>query len=189
MKAHPAKTPAGPPQLPDGAMLVVPESEVQDAIDRLAREIAADLAGMRPLVITILNGGLVFAGQLLPRLRFPLTCDYVHARRYGKATRGGTLQWIAGPHEDVASRHLLLLDDILDEGRTLLAVRDELLARGAASVRIAAFARKERGLPAAVKADYVGVVVPDAFVFGYGMDVAGEWRNLPAVYAMPAASG
>lgn len=176
--------PTGLP-LPPGTRLVASCTAVEHALERLAREIAADMAGLRPLVITVMNGGLVFAGQLLPRLAFPLTCDYVHVRRYGSATQGGELEWIAGPHEEIAGRHVLLLDDILDEGRTLLAVREALMERGAGSVRIAAFARKERGLPAAVEAHYVGIEVPDAFVFGFGMDVAGEWRNLPAVYALP----
>jgi hypoxanthine phosphoribosyltransferase len=82
-------------------------------------------------------------------------------------------------------RTVLLLDDILDEGRTLAVVREALLARGAAGIRIAAFARKERGEPPAIEADYVGVTVPDRFVFGFGMDVDGAYRNLPAVYALP----
>ena len=107
-------------------------------------------------------------------------------RRYGRLTVGGELEWIAGPHVDVKGRTVLLLDDILDEGRTLAVVREALLARGAAGIRIAAFARKDRGEPPAIEADYVGVAVPDLFVFGFGMDVDGAYRNLPAVYALPA---
>jgi len=85
---------------------------------------------------------------------------------------------------------VLLLDDILDEGRTLAALRGALLARGAEAVFVAAFARKERSVPPVIEADYVGVTVPDLFVFGFGMDAAGAWRNLPAIYALPPdASG
>jgi hypoxanthine phosphoribosyltransferase len=90
---------------------------------------------------------------------------------------------------DVRDRTVLLLDDILDEGRTLAVVKEALLARGANQVRIAAFARKERGEPPAVEADYVGVRVPNLFVFGFGMDVDGAYRNLPAVYALPPQGG
>jgi hypoxanthine phosphoribosyltransferase len=171
--------------LPPGSTLVVAEAEVQAALDRIARDVTADLAGARPIAVAIMNGGLVFAGQLLTRLPFTLECDYIHVRRYGRLTVGGELEWIAGPHLDVKGRTVLLLDDILDEGRTLAVVKEALLARGAAEIRIAAFARKERGEPPAIEADYVGVPVPDRFVFGFGMDVDGAYRNLPAVYALP----
>lgn len=169
---------------PTESKLLVPEKAVQAALERMAAEITADLAGRHPLVITVMTGGLVFAGQLLPKLRFPLECDYVHVRRYGSGTSGGELQWLAGPHADVASRSVLLLDDILDEGKTLAAVRDVLLERGAREVKIAALTRKERSAPPAVEAYYVGLAVPDRFVFGFGMDVDGAYRNLPAIYTM-----
>jgi hypoxanthine phosphoribosyltransferase len=131
-----------------------------------------------------MNGGQIFAGQLLPRLEFELECSYVHVRRYGNETSGGELVWIAGPHEPVRGRTLLLLDDILDEGRTLATIRMRLLEQGAEDVRVAAFALKERGVPAAIEADFIGVRVPDRFVFGFGMDVAGAWRNLPSIRAL-----
>jgi hypoxanthine phosphoribosyltransferase len=171
--------------LPPGSVLVVPEAGVQAALDRIAQDVTADLAGTRPVAVAIMNGGLVFAGQLLTRLPFTLDCDYIHVRRYGRMTVGGELEWIAGPHVDMKGRTVLLLDDILDEGRTLAVVKEALLARGAVEIRIAAFARKERGEPPAIEADYVGVTVPDRFVFGFGMDVDGAYRNLPAVYALP----
>jgi len=173
-------TPYPPPE----ADLLVSAATVQAALERLAREITADLAGQNPVVITVMTGGQVFAGQLLPKLPFPLECDYVHVRRYGRGTQGGELQWLAGPHAELSGRSVLLLDDILDEGQTLAAVREALLEQGAREVRIAAFTRKERSNPPAVEADYVGVAVPDRFVFGFGMDVDGAYRNLPAIYAM-----
>jgi hypoxanthine phosphoribosyltransferase len=163
---------------------VVSEAEVQAALDRLAVEISARLAGHHPLVITVMNGGLIFAGQLLPRLAFPLELSYVHVRRYGQNTSGGELVWIAGPHDPVRGRTVLLLDDILDEGRTLAAIKARLLEQGALEVLIAAFALKRRAEPPAVQADFVGVEVPDRFVFGFGMDIAGAWRNLPSIRAL-----
>ena len=86
---------------------VVSAAEVQAVLDRLAVEIDARLAGRHPLVITVMNGGLIFAGQLLPRLTFPLECSYVHVRRYGQGTSGGELVWIAGPHDPVRGRTVL----------------------------------------------------------------------------------
>ena len=157
---------------------------VQSALDRLAREITERLAGSRPLVVTVLNGSLVFAGQLLPRLQFALETDYVHVRRYGRGTKGGELVWIAGPQDSVAGRTVLLLDDILDEGETLHAIRSRLLELGAQQVLLAAFAVKDRREPPRVTADFTGIRVPDRFVFGFGMDVGGLWRNLPSVRAL-----
>ena len=163
---------------------IVSAEAVQDALDRLAREITARLAGSHPLVIAVMNGGIVFAGQLLPKLPFALDVSYVHVRRYGRETKGGELVWISGPHESVSGRTVLLLDDILDEGETLLAIRSRLFELGASKVLLAAFAVKIRSAPPRVLADFSGIRVPDRFVFGFGMDVGGRWRNLPSIRAL-----
>ena len=163
---------------------IISAADVQAALDRLAIQINARLTGRHPLVITVMNGGLIFAGQLLPRLTFSLDCSYVHVRRYGNDTSGSELVWITGPHETVRGRTVLLLDDILDEGRTLATIRARLLEQGAVEVLIAAFAVKRRAAQPAVQADFSGVEVPDRFVFGFGMDVAGAWRNLPSIRAL-----
>ena len=163
---------------------IVTASQIQAALERMAREISSRLAHSKPLVITVMNGGLVFAGQLLPRLAFELECSYVHVRRYGAGTQGGELVWIAGPQEPVKGRTVLLLDDILDEGRTLATIRSRLLEQGAVEVLTAALAVKERAAPAAITTDFAGVRVPDRFVFGFGMDIAGRWRNLPSIRAL-----
>ena len=123
---------------------IIPAADVQAALERMAHEITARLASRNPLVITVMNGGLVFAGQLLPRLGFQLECSYVHVRRYGAGTEGGELVWIAGPQEPVKGRTVLLLDDILDEGRTLATIRERLLEQGAVEVLTAALAFKQR---------------------------------------------
>ena len=169
----------------------VPSSEevasaeaVQAALDRMAFDITARLAGKNPLAIAVLNGGLIFAGHLLTRLPFALDLGYVHVRRYGRETRGGELVWIAGPQESVTGRTVLLMDDILDEGETLLAIRSRLYELGASEVLLAAFAVKIRKELPRVMADFTGIRVPDQFVFGFGMDVGGRWRNLPSIRAL-----
>jgi hypoxanthine phosphoribosyltransferase len=166
---------------------IIDSAAVQAALHRMAVEIEARLAGRNPLVVTVMNGGLIFAGQLLPRLEFALELSYVHVRRYGNETTGGKLVWIAGPHEPVTGRTVLLLDDILDEGRTLATIQARFLEQGAEKVLLAAFAVKERERPAQLRADFYGVRVPDRFVFGFGMDVAGIWRNLPSIRALAQA--
>lgn len=158
---------------------------VSEAVRRVAAEITARLHDSRPLVLSVMGGAVVFTGHLLPQLPFPLDFDYVHVSRYGRGTQGGEITWQVGPKETIAGRVVLVLDDILDEGATLAAVRARLLAGGATAFHAAVLADKEIGRPKPVSADFVGVRVPDRYVFGFGMDVRGQWRNLPAIYALP----
>ena len=164
--------------------LIYSEQEVQAAIERLAAQLCLDLGHTNPLVLCVMGGAVVFAGQLLPRLNFPLMFDYVHATRYHEQTQGMNLVWKVKPDDKVEGRTVILLDDILDEGHTLAAVRQQCLAQGAARVVIAVLAEKALGHVKPVTADYAGLEVPNRYVFGCGMDVNGWWRNLPAIYAL-----
>ena len=166
------------------ADLIVPAEAIRQAIDRMAAEISERLADTHPLVMTVMNGGLFLGGQLLPLLRFPLECDYLHATRYRKTTQGHDIEWRVAPTTPVAGRTLLVVDDILDEGVTLAAIKARLLADGAAECLTAVLARKEIGRPQPVAADFVGVTLPNRYVFGCGMDVKGAWRNLPDIRAV-----
>lgn len=166
------------------ADLVVGAAEIQDALDRMAAEISARLGETQPLVLTVMNGGVFLAGQLLPRLRFPLECDYIHATRYRNTTQGHDVEWRVAPRESVAGRTVLVLDDILDAGITLAAIRARLLADGAVECLTAVLALKEIGRVQPIVADFVGVTLPDRYVFGCGMDVRGAWRNLPEIHAV-----
>lgn len=160
--------------------------EVTAAVGGVAAAVNAALGGQqaRPLALVLMRGGLIFAGQLLPLLDMPVDLDYVDATRYGDATRGGELQWRTPVPDAVTGRIVLIIDDVLDEGKTLAAVRAEVLAKGAARVLIAVFAEKQLGRAKPVSADFIGVMLPDRYLFGYGMDVQGLWRNLPAIYAL-----
>lgn len=171
-------------RLLDQAELVYPGAQVQQAIDRLADEITGRLADTCPLVLTVMGGAVVFAGQLIPRLAFPLECDYLHVTRYGVATAGAQLKWVVEPKTSVIGRTVLVLDDILDEGITLAAVKARLLEMGAARCLLAVLTDKQTGRPKPVVADFIGLHLPDRFVFGCGMDIQGAWRNLPAIYAV-----
>jgi hypoxanthine phosphoribosyltransferase len=166
------------------AELLCPAEQVQAALRRVAGEINAALAETHPLVLSVMGGAVVFTGQLLPLLDFPLDFDYVHVSRYGDAKRGGQLHWKVEPCENVRGRTVLVLDDILDEGHTLAALRQRVLELGASRFYSAVFADKWRGRDKPIRADFVGVELPDRFVFGYGMDIEGAWRNLPAIYAV-----
>jgi hypoxanthine phosphoribosyltransferase len=179
------------PLSPEQARRVLEEAEllcsatlVSEALARLAREISAVLADRFPVVLCVMRGAVIFAGQLLPRLRFPLEFDYLEATRYGDATRGGEIAWKVTPGTAVAGRTVLVLDDVLDEGLTLAAIRDALHAAGARHVYSAVLADKDKGRVKPIRADFVGVTLPDRYVFGCGMDVSGAWRNLPEIYAL-----
>lgn len=179
-----ATVPASPAALLAQADLIYSEQEVQAAIDRLAAQLCADLEHDNPLVLCVMGGAVVFAGQLLPRLCFPLMFDYVHASRYHGQTQGLDLVWKVKPDDNVRGRTVVLLDDILDEGHTLAAVRQQCLDQGATRVVIAVLAAKALGHDKPIAADYTGLEVPNRYVFGCGMDVNGWWRNLPAIYAL-----
>lgn len=166
------------------ADLIHSAEAVQAGLDRVAEAITADLADKNPLVLCVMTGGVIFAGQLLPRLEFPLDFDYLHVTRYGQDTQGGKLSWRSAPWTPVKDRTVLVVDDILDEGVTLAAVCDSLKRLGAAEVRMAVATDKLNGKNKPVRADYVALPVPDRFVFGFGMDVHGAWRHLPAIYAL-----
>jgi hypoxanthine phosphoribosyltransferase len=164
--------------------LLYPEEQVQAALRKVAREINAALAEAHPLVLSVMGGAVVFSGQLLPLLDFPLDFDYVHVSRYGDARQGGRMHWKVEPRETVRGRTVLVLDDILDEGHTLAALRERVTELGARRFYSAVFADKRHGREKPIRADFVGLEVPDRFVFGYGMDIEGAWRNLPAIYAL-----
>ena len=171
-------------QLLDHAEPIASADEVQAVLDRLADEINHVLAEEFPLVLPVMGGAVVFAGQLLPKLRFPLEFDYLHVTRYRGNTTGTEVEWRVLPGQNVVGRNVLVLDDILDEGETLAAIRDKLLSMGAARVWSAVLTDKDNGLDKPIQADFVGLRVPNRYVFGCGMDVYGLWRNLPAIYAL-----
>lgn len=168
----------------DGADLLHDEAEIARAVDRVAAQIVAQLHDTEPLVLAVMGGGIVFAGQLLPRLRFPLEFDFIHVTRYRGGTTGGEVHWPVAPHMPLRDRTVLVVDDILDEGRTLAAVRERFLSEGVRAFYSAVLCEKLLPQQKPVRADFVGVTVPERYVFGCGMDVNGAWRNLPGIYAV-----
>lgn len=178
---------------PDQARQVMAEaeqlfsaSEIATALDVMAEAITRQLADKYPLVLCVMNGGLITAGHLLTRLAFPLQQDYLHATRYRGATRGGTtITWLHEPETPLYKRHVLLVDDILDEGYTLRDIVRWCHDQGAASVYVAALAEKlhERRAPG-IQCDFPVLQVADRYVFGFGMDYQEYWRNANGIYAV-----
>ena len=157
---------------------------VTAAIERVAGEISERLADKTPLVLCVMTGGVIFTGQLLPKLPFPLDFDYLHATRYAQETSGGALSWRAAPWTDVKGRTVLVVDDVLDEGHTLAAIKHRMLSMGAAECLLAVLIDKERPETKPVAADFVALKAPNRYLFGGGMDVKGAWRNLQGIYAI-----
>ncbi len=164
------------------------KAEVDAATARIAIEINRDYQDKFPLILSVMGGSVVFSGQLLPQLNIACEFDIVQASRYGNATVGSELTWRVAPRDNIAGRHVLILDDILDEGITLAAIVDLVKRTGALSVACAVFCVKDYGDEINAKkplmAEYVGISVPNRFVFGYGMDVSGAWRNLGEIRAI-----
>jgi hypoxanthine phosphoribosyltransferase len=148
----------------------------QKAVDAAVRRVAATLNdrfgnpddAAFPLVLGVMGGAVVFTGQLLPQLKFPLEFDYIHVSRYGDDDQGGRVVWKVIPRPNVAGRTIIVLDDILDEGETLAHVKQRLLDMGAAEVIITVFADKTIKRSKPVKADIVGLTIPDKFVVASG---------------------
>ena len=174
------------PEIYDGvaarADCLVTREAMDEAIERMSGEIATRLAGTDPLVLCVATGGIIAAGQILPRLPFQLRLDYVHATRYQGATRGGELDWRYRPSDAIRGEQVLVIDDILDEGITLDAIVRACREDGAADVYTAVLVEKLR--PHRCEADFVGVRVPDRYLYGYGLDYRGYFRNVPGVFAV-----
>lgn len=173
-------------QVMDEADCLADEATVERAIVRVAVEISRDLREQLPVVLCVVKGGIVFGGKLLTALHFPLDFDYVHATRYNNTTQGSGLQWKVPPSIALAGRHVLVVDDILDVGATLDAIIASCRAQGAASVRTAVLVDKRHARKArpGMRADYTGLDIADRYLFGYGMDYQGYWRNAPGIYAV-----
>lgn len=164
------------------------EATVHAAVNRLAGEVTAALGDHNPLLLCPMTGGVVLAGHLLPQLDFPLEFDYIHATRYAGALSGGELTWKVTPTAELAGRHVLIVDDVLDRGITLAALVDFCRREGAASVHTLVLVDKRRQRATDIEADFVGLATPDRYLFGWGMDYKGYLRNVPGIYAVTETS-
>lgn len=164
---------------------IVSAAEVNASIARMAQAIRAEMSESFPLLLSVMGGAAVFTGMLLPHLDFPLEFDYIHLTRYRNTTKGSDqMQWRVAPAESVKDRVVLVLDDILDEGETMAAIRDRILEMGAQRFLSAVLCEKKIAKDKPLRPDFCGFEVPDRYVFGCGMDARGYWRNLPSIRAL-----
>ncbi len=161
------------------------QQAVDAVIDAMAAAISERLENSNPVLLTVMNGGLILAGELATRLHFPLQMDYLHASRYRQGTSGSDLRWKHYPELELRGRVVLIIDDILDEGDTLAAILQFVQQQGADAVYSAVLVNKMHDRKAAdVSADFVGMEIEDHYLYGYGMDYRGYLRNAPGIYAV-----
>jgi len=172
------------------AELIFNAQQITSALSLQAKQINTCLQALPgnsepPIILPVMNGGLIYAGQLLPLIDIPVQVDYIHATRYRNTTEGFSLEWKAYPQHDLSNRVVVILDDILDEGLTLDAIIKFCKEKGAKTVLSAVLVTKlhERRSENIV-ADFSALSVPDRYVFGYGMDYKGHLRNLDSIYAL-----
>jgi hypoxanthine phosphoribosyltransferase len=168
------------------AQQIASAEEIGAALDRLAGELTAAVGMANPVLLVVMHGGMFTAAELMQRLGFPCELDYVQLSRYRDSLSGGRLEWIVRPGERLRGRTVVIIDDILDRGDTLMALRAELT--GCAVARQLALVLVDKQITGdrtdRPNADFVGMVVGDHYVFGCGMDYRGYWRGLPALYAV-----
>ena len=178
--------------LPSGCKLIFSNQQINAALDQLADKLNPQLKNDNPVVLCVMQGGLLFSGQLIPKLNCMLEIDYIHVSRYHNETSAGELLWKAYPHSPLKDRAVLILDDILDEGKTLQAIIQYCEEQGATKVDAAVLLRKKHDRCVdhhrtdEVLTENIALTVEDKYVFGFGMDYNGLYRQLDSIYALEA---
>jgi len=160
------------------------EAQIGIALDRMAAAVNKQFADKTPLLLCVMNGGIIISGHLLTRLTIHVQLDFVHVTRYQGATTGGALKWRVEPEQSLMGRSVILIDDIFDEGNTLSAIAAYCRQRGANEVYTAVLINKKHDRKVQdIMPDFIGLEVDDRYVFGFGMDYREFFRNLPGIYA------
>ncbi|MFV2061664.1 MAG: hypoxanthine-guanine phosphoribosyltransferase [Gammaproteobacteria bacterium] len=173
-----------PQQVFQEADCIYNKVEVELALDKMASAVEHELQSKNPIIICILTGAIIPLGHLLTRLNFPLQIDYIHATRYNNGISGGNIEWVSEPVLELKDRNILLVDDILDEGKTLMEIVKYCEQKQASSIYTAVLVNKLHTRKENIQADFVGLNVEDRYLFGYGMDYKGYLRNVPGIYAV-----
>ena len=158
--------------------------KINSVLDKLAIEITNDLIEKDPIILCVMTGGVVPTGHLITRLTFPLQLDYIHATRYRGETTGSELHWLQEPTFSLQDRTVLIVDDIYDEGITLLEIAKYCENKGATDVYSAVLVNKLHDRKADYKPNYIGIDIEDRYLFGFGMDYKNYLRNVNAIHAV-----
>ena len=173
-----------PPVDPNLGPVLISAHDLQARVEELGLQITEDYAGRAPLLVGVLKGAFMFMSDLARAIRLPVEFDFMAVSSYGSSTKAsGVVRIVKDLDLDLAGRHVLLVEDIVDSGLTLSYVRRNLLARGPASLEVCALLVKEGIQESELDFRYVGFPIPPTFVIGYGLDVAERYRNLPYICA------
>jgi hypoxanthine phosphoribosyltransferase len=160
------------------------QQQIQQRVSELGAEISRDFAGQRIMLVGVLKGAAIFVADLARAIAVDCTFDFLAVSSYGMATRSSAVRLIKDVDQPIEGRNVILVEDILDTGRTLCYLKNMLLAQSPARLKIAAFLDKPERRLCDIQADYVGFTIPNRFVVGYGMDFAERYRNLPDICVM-----
>jgi hypoxanthine phosphoribosyltransferase len=163
----------------------LPYAEIQSAIEEMAAKMVADLEGKEPLFICILNGAFMFASQLMKEVELPdAEISFLKLASYSGTSSSGDVKELIGLNEEIAGRTVVILEDIVDTGHTMKGVKEQLIQKGAADVRIATLLFKPDALKVKLDLDYVGIVIPNDFIVGFGLDYDRRGRNFKDIYTL-----
>lgn len=166
----------------DLAYVLLEEEAIQKRVEELGHQITRDYEGKELVLVGILKGAVVFFSDLIRHVELPMSMDFMAISSYGNATKSaGVVRILKDLDKDIVGKHIIIVEDIVDSGLTLSFLKDNLVSRGAASLRICALLDKPERRKVDIKADYQGFTIPDAFVVGYGLDYAERYRNLPYI--------
>ncbi|MCL6517386.1 hypoxanthine phosphoribosyltransferase [Alicyclobacillus sp.] len=167
---------------PDLEKVLFSEEEILDCVRRMGEQLSVEYEGKNPLFICVLKGAVLFMADLVKRVTIPLEMDFMAISSYGAASKSsGVVRILKDLERPVEGRHVVIVEDIIDTGLTLAYLKEILLHRRAASVKVAALFDKPEGRKMEIEADYRGFIVPNEFIVGYGLDYAERYRNLPYV--------
>ena len=166
--------------------LSIPEEEILKAVKEVGLAINRDLEGTNPLFICVLNGALMFAGDLMKTINIPCEITFIKLSSYDGLYTSGTVKEIIGLNESVVGRNVVVVEDIVDTGITMERILSSLKAKGASDIHIATFLQKPDALQKDIKIDYVAMKIPNDFIVGYGLDYDGYGRNLKDIYTVVA---
>jgi hypoxanthine phosphoribosyltransferase len=170
-------------KIPDNYRIVLTADQIQERIRKMGADISRDLGGETPVVVAVLKGAYVFLADLVRAMSVPVEIDFAQISSYGDETAStGRIKVMKDITTPIAGRHVLVVEDIVDTGRTLHYYLNELKQRNPASLRLAALINKPERQEYTPEVDYLGFTVPSGFLVGYGLDHAGKWRDLPGIY-------
>lgn len=159
--------------------------QIERGISNMADRISVEISHSNPILLPIMNGGLMLGAALMKHMQFPLQLDYLHVTRYRENTSGGKISWVYKPRINISERTVLIVDDLLDHGITLQEARNYCLSAGASRVLTAVLVVKDLAKRPGLKSvDFYALTTPDRYLFGYGMDYKTYWRNAPGIYAV-----